>query len=140
MTDPAADSHRSADPEKEPPLDPAVERVRRKLARLMVGSIGVMVLGLIAVFAAIVYKVGASDQVADESSQAGSDAAGIPLTPAAGAPEGRFTLPAGARIVETDLDGNRVLIRLVLPDGEQKYFLFDFASGKLLARRGLDRQ
>ena len=40
------------------PLDPAAERLRRKLVRLLFVSGGIMMLGLIAVFAAIVYKVG----------------------------------------------------------------------------------
>ena len=40
----------------EKPLDPAMERVRRRLARLMVVSIGVMLVGLMAVLAAVVYK------------------------------------------------------------------------------------
>ena len=41
----------------EQPLDPAMERVRRKMIRLLAVSIGIMVIGLMAVLAAIVYKI-----------------------------------------------------------------------------------
>jgi len=43
--------------EDEGELDPAMERVRRKLARLLFISTGIMVLGLAAVVAGIVYRV-----------------------------------------------------------------------------------
>ena len=43
--------------EDEAPLDPAAARLRRKLVRLLFVSGGIMMLGLIAVFAAIVYKL-----------------------------------------------------------------------------------
>ena len=42
---------------EEQPLDPAMERVRRKMIRLLAVSIGIMVIGLMAVLAAIVYKI-----------------------------------------------------------------------------------
>src|SRR5690606_39955979 len=45
----------------EKPLDPAVERVRRKMMRLMLVSIGIMMVGLMAVVGAIVYKLGSSE-------------------------------------------------------------------------------
>lgn len=48
-----------SDPEE--PLDPAVERVRRKLVRLLMVSSGVMVLGFAAVVAAVVYRVSRDD-------------------------------------------------------------------------------
>ena len=45
------------DTDDDAPLDPAAERLRRKLVRLLLVSGGIMMLGLIAVFAAIVYKL-----------------------------------------------------------------------------------
>ncbi|MEP0520072.1 MAG: hypothetical protein ABJO09_01870 [Hyphomicrobiales bacterium] len=41
----------------EKPLDPAVERVRIKLRRLLMGSSLIMVLGFIAVFGALYYRI-----------------------------------------------------------------------------------
>lgn len=43
--------------DEEKPLDPAVERVRIKLRRLLMGSSLIMVLGFIAVFGALYYRI-----------------------------------------------------------------------------------
>ena len=43
--------------EDEKPLDPAMENVRKKMVRLLAISLGVMMVGLMAVLGAIVYKI-----------------------------------------------------------------------------------
>lgn len=43
--------------EDDEPLDPAVERIRRKLARLLFVSFGVMLVGFAAVVIAIFYRI-----------------------------------------------------------------------------------
>lgn len=50
--------------EEEGELDPAMERVRRKLARLLFVSSGIMVLGLAAVVVGIFYRVGKMEDAA----------------------------------------------------------------------------
>ncbi len=87
-----------------------------------------MMLGLIAVFAAIVYKVGESGRAAEAA------AAGL----AAQEPvEGRITIPAGHRVVSTALDGDRALLRLEAPGGASVLLLVDLATGAELARHQL---
>ena len=49
------------DTEEDAPLDPAAKRLRRKLVRLLFVSGGIMMAGLIAVIAAIVYKLGKAE-------------------------------------------------------------------------------
>lgn len=53
--------------EEEGELDPAMERVRRKLARLLFVSSGIMVLGLAAVVVGIFYRVGKMEESAKAS-------------------------------------------------------------------------
>jgi hypothetical protein len=106
------DSHARAE---DAPLDPAAERLRRKLTWLLAGSLGVMILGLIAVFSAIVYRVTA-------------DPAPPPERPAEAAPT-PYALPAGAQIVFADLDGQRLLVRVALPDGATRLIIFDARNG-----------
>ncbi|MEM9222231.1 MAG: hypothetical protein AAGB11_07515 [Pseudomonadota bacterium] len=55
-----------SDIEEEGELDPAMERVRRKLVRLLFVSTGIMVLGLAAVVAGIFYRVSQMDDADDE--------------------------------------------------------------------------
>mgnify|MGYP006274166805 CR=1 FL=1 len=44
----------------------------------------------------------------------------------------QFTLPAGARVLEMDLDGDRLAVRLELGDGRQAIQLFDARTGAAL--------
>nr|WP_306268155.1 hypothetical protein [Pararhizobium sp. IMCC3301] len=47
----------SFDSDDEKPLDPAVERVQRKLRRLLMGSSLIMLLGFVAVMGALYYRI-----------------------------------------------------------------------------------
>lgn len=58
---------READGDEEEPLDPAMERVRRKLVRLMIVSSSIMIIGLGAVFAGIFYRISEMDDTPDEA-------------------------------------------------------------------------
>jgi hypothetical protein len=108
------------DRDDEPPLDPAQERLRKKLVRLLFVSGGIMIAGLIAVFSAIVYKLG-------EAGEGTRLSAGDPLA-------ARLALPAGARILSADLDGGRALLVVEAAGGGQSLILLDLASGRVLGR------
>lgn len=91
-----------------------MERVRRKLARLMVVSIGTMLIGLMAVLGAVVYK------------SAGSRAP-------QGTAEAVIDLPDGFSVSDTAVSDTRVLFIGSLPDGEMRALIFDAQSGALIA-------
>lgn len=116
--------------EEETPLDPAVERVRRKLARLLIASFGVMFLGLIAVFSVIVYRLNASPGNPGPS-------AGVSIRLPAG--DTTIRLPAGARVVSTTLDGGRALLQVEKPAGAE-LLLIDLSDGSILARYELESE
>lgn len=109
----------------EAPLDPAAERLRRKMARLLLVSGGIMVLGFIAVFAALVYKLGLLGD-----SETRPTVAGTPL-------ETRVPVPPGARLVSAELEGNRALLRIEAPDGSTSLLFIDLRSGDVLGRVAL---
>jgi hypothetical protein len=108
----------SYDDSEEAPLDPAALRLRRKMVRLLIVSGGIMVLGFIAVFAAIIYKL-----------NEGASGLGSGSAPIAGA----ISIPSGHRIVGTALDGDRALLTLAAPDGSTTLLVVDLASGRTLA-------
>ena len=85
------------------PLDPAVEQVRRKLARLMGVSVGIMLIGVFAVLAAIVYKV--SDRAPE-----------IAIAE-------QIDLPSGARILDHGYGDGVISLRLALSDGSETILL-----------------
>ena len=111
----------------EPPLNPAAERMRRKLARLLLLSGGIMVLGLIAVFSAIVYKL----------SQSAAEIAEAAQGPAVPPVESRIVIPKGARLVATALDGAQALLHIEGADGSASLLLVDLASGDVVGRYAL---
>jgi hypothetical protein len=114
--------------EDEAPLDPAQERLRRKLVRLLLVSGGIMFAGLIAVFAAIVYKV--SEAGVPPAPREAQSAAFSPSAPV----DARIVVPPGYRIAGTELGGDRALLTLTGADGETLLILVDLASGTELAR------
>jgi hypothetical protein len=115
---------RAYESEEEPPLDAAQERLRRKLVRLLFVSGGIMALGLIAVFAAIVYRV----------SERTADAGTVPAAGAGHPAEATIPLPPGYRVTGTSLDGGRMLLTLTGPEDETLLLLVDLASGTVLGR------
>jgi hypothetical protein len=101
------------------PLDPATERVRRKMVRLLAVSIGIMFIGVMAVLFAVVYRVGGEAQLAE--------GAEVPLM-----------LPAGAMILEAGMDGDRLFVR-VSAEGGEELVVYDRNSGAVLSRHPLVR-
>lgn len=120
-------SNAALDDEPEKPLDPAMEKVRRKMIRLLFISISVMMAGLMAVLFAIVYKMnsrpaGAAPETAMALPQGTEEIAGT------------ITLPVGAQINNQSLSGNRILLDLSLPDGKRELAIFDMAANRIVAR------
>ncbi len=99
------------DIEEEKPLDPAAEKLRRKMLRLMVISLGSMFIGIFAVLFAIVYKMNNS-AVATTSIEA------------------RVILPEDFEIQETRLGDNIILFRGLSSDGTSRVLMFDAVSGQ----------
>ncbi|MEX0343474.1 MAG: fimbrial protein [Rhizobiaceae bacterium] len=105
--------------DEDKPLDPAVERVRRKMMRLMAISIGIMMIGLMAVLFAIVYKISARDEAA---------------APAGDTFETVIAIPPGAKIVSQSLSGDRLTLLAEHANGRQTIFIFDTAMRKVVGR------
>ncbi|RCS23730.1 hypothetical protein DUT91_10605 [Phyllobacterium salinisoli] len=123
-----------ANPE-EPPLDPAMERVRRKMMRLLAVSIGVMLIGLMAVLAAVVYKVTRPDdaQTTLPRPEIPGQAAGNPDIPPA-IIESEIPLTPGTRLLSQSLSGDHVSLETLLPDGGTEIVIYDFRKSRIIAR------
>ena len=114
------------DEHEDAPLDPEMEKVRRKMVRLLVVSIGIMFTGLMAVLVAIVYKINETpDQdparvttIENSLPAAASDPLSL-----------KVTLPDGFTTNHVALDGHRVLMFGVMPDGQKRGLIIDLASG-----------
>ena len=103
-----------------------MENVRRKMIRLQMVSGGVMLVMLMAVLGAIVYKV--TRTKGPETSQATGLAVpgDAPLRATA-------KLPAGFNVSDVALSGGQILFFGTASGAERKAIVFDIASGRIVA-------
>lgn len=119
------------------PLDPELEKVRRKMIRLLGVSIGIMFVGLMAVLAAVVYKVTQQDE---ETPVAASETA-VPVetAPVAAAGPVEAALPPGFVVEDVSLDGGNILFFGRLENFEARAFIVDVASGRIVGELTIER-
>jgi hypothetical protein len=102
--------------DEEKPLDPAAERVRRKLIRFMAINLGLLFTAVIVVLAAVVYR----------SAQ----------TPPASGPlvQAEIALPAGSKMIGHGYSDGKISLDVELADGSRAIFLYDTAAQKIVGR------
>lgn len=122
---------------EERPLDPELEKVRRKMMRLLVVSIGIMMIGLMAVLAAVVYKA-TRGEPAGPSAAATAPAGTGDVAPSDRPFSVRAALPAGFSVQAVALDGGRVLFFGIEPDGVRRAIIVDAASGRTIGELLID--
>lgn len=110
--------------DEEKPLDPAVERVRKKMLRMMFVSVGVMLIGLMAVLGAIVYKLG---KYGEKTEAVAASSQPLQIPESAGI-IGQIDIPDGAKILAATKDGQQILLTLQLANGQQQLWLYDIAN------------
>jgi hypothetical protein len=115
--------------EQEEPLDPAMERIRRKMVLLQLVSGGIMFVCFMAVLAAVVYKVsqGPESPVATNGLDVPADQ---PLTSS-------VALPAGFDVRSVSLSGSQLLFYGVV-SGQQRALVFDLSVGRIVADVAVD--
>ncbi|MER8862730.1 fimbrial protein [Mesorhizobium sp. M0751] len=116
-----------ADEDEEKPLDPEVEKVRRKLVRFVAINLGLLFLALMVVIAALVYKARNAPPAAP------------PLTsdiqvPIGETVNGDIVLPVGARVISQSLSGNHLSIDAELADGSRAIFVYDITERRIVGR------
>ena len=121
--------------DEEKPLDPATERVRRKLARFGAIFMGINIVALMAVLGAVVYKLGGYGKDDTLGQGASTASVSVPVEPGF---DTMVDIPDGARLVSVSETGGRVVFHLQLSDGSTEVWFFDLAtqqvSGKLRLR------
>jgi hypothetical protein len=119
----AADA--STDDTVEKPLDPGLEKVRRKLVRFIAINLGLLFLALMVVIVALVYKSRSAKAPAPSLASEIPVHAGEQLA-------GDIVLPVGAKIVSQSLSGNRLSIDAELVDGARTIFVYDIAERRMI--------
>ncbi|MCR9136262.1 MAG: hypothetical protein NXI27_09725 [Alphaproteobacteria bacterium] len=122
-------SNAELDHEEEKPLDPEMEKVRRKMVRLLAVSLGIMFLGVMAVLAGVVYKVVNNEE--DAPVRMTADTLAVPVD---GPLDVTAALPAAFRIDSVSLDGSKILFYGQMTGGGPQAYIFDVATEQLVAR------
>ncbi len=112
--------------EEDKPLDPAMEKVRRKMVRLLVVSIGIMMAGVMALLFAIVYKINNKSAKPVAATDVSIPQGKVEMT-------GTIVLPEGAQINSHSFSANQILLDLTLGDGSREMALYDIAQGRIIA-------
>jgi hypothetical protein len=89
---------------------PAPEAVRRKLARLLFVSIGIMLVGVFAVLGAVVYKIRTGD--------------GAPVA------NGTLAVPTGSTVVDHSIAEGLIALRVRGADGTERILLYSTVDGR----------
>lgn len=114
-------------------LDPATERVRRKLVRFMAINLGVLFLALMAVVAAIVYRVAFSTPDGETATETAEAIPELPAPPPGALLTGDIALPQGARLVSHALSGDRLALDVEIGTARQ-ILIYDIAQGRMIGR------
>lgn len=115
---------------EEKPLDPDMEKVRRKMVRLLAVSIGIMFIGLMAVLGAIVYKFTQDDGAGNANQIAAGSSTALPGDDVR---EAVATLPQGFAVQSVALDGVRIGFFGRAADGSQRLIIHDVSLGRIVS-------
>ena len=115
------------DEQDEKPLDPEMEKVRRKMVRLLGISIGIMFVGLMAVLAGVVYKIMSADQGVMVTS-----ASDLQI-PAEGRLEAEADLPDGFDVAQVSMNGGLLLFYGQSAQGTSQVLLYDIGHARIVA-------
>ena len=121
-----------ADHDDEKPLDPAAERVRRKMVRFMAVNLSILFLAVMVVVAAVVYRAFLANRGADTPEPVAATTTSPP------AASGVLSLPSGADIVSQSLSANHLSLH-VRQSGAEAILVFDLSTGQQVGRFDIRR-
>lgn len=113
--------------QEDQPLDPVMEKVRRKMVRLQLVSAGIMLVMFMAVLGAIVYKVTRPDPRAAVT----SPGTGIPVGERIDAVA---SLPKGFALRSVSLSGGQLLFYGTMVGSGDLAIVYDIVTGRIVAQ------
>jgi hypothetical protein len=113
---------------EEKPLDPAAERVRRKLVRFMAINLGILFVAVMVVIAAVVYRSWSTPKTPAELAPPVGETANAPLV-----------IPAGARVISQSIAGGRLSLHVGLDPQGEAILIYELPSGRQIGRYDIVR-
>ncbi|KEC56514.1 hypothetical protein [Bartonella koehlerae] len=112
---------------QELPLDPTVERIRKKLMRFMIISISITLMITLAVLFLVAYKMLATRSTSKHLPQFSSHSKN---------PEVAYhtlSLPKGTQILSQSLSEHNIVLKILMPDNQIKFMVYNYHTGALIA-------
>ncbi|EJF79062.1 hypothetical protein MCO_00527 [Bartonella sp. DB5-6] len=114
------------------PLDPAVERVRKKLMCFMIVSISITLILILAVLFAVIYKtvtMGSSPKQIDSFSSYNKKSKIVHHT---------LSLPKNTQILSQSLAEDKIMLKVLTSEGQTKFMVYNYQTGALIAVLSLE--
>lgn len=109
------------------PLNPAVERVRKKLMRLMIISISITIILILFVFAGIIYKIITPEIASKQTKSLSLQSDNLPFA------NHTLFLPPKAQIISQSLSDHHISLRILMPNGQTHFMIYNYHTGALIA-------
>ncbi|WP_341760474.1 hypothetical protein [Candidatus Endowatersipora endosymbiont of Watersipora subatra] len=102
---------------QEKPLAPEVEKIRKKMLYLLIASSVIMVIALMVILIAIIYKINQTTLELEQTSVTSST----------------ISVPTNATILNSSLSGNQIMLILRLPKGKRIIKIYKL-NGQLISQ------
>lgn len=109
------------------PLDPAVERVRKKLMGLMIISVLITLFLILTVLFFIIYKVIATGSAPKQTELSSSPSKSPHII------HQTLSLPEKTQILSQSLSEHNIVLKILTPDGQTKFMIYNYHTGVLIA-------
>lgn len=126
----------NAPKDEDKPLDPATEKVRKRLAKYGAIFMGFNMVALMAVLGALVYKLGGFGENKSEKTTATMNNSQIstPSVPVGGDYVSSIDLPDGAKIINASQNGNQILLNLRFSNNKSALWIFDIQAQRIVGK------
>ncbi|WP_455473939.1 hypothetical protein [Bartonella sp. B30(2025)] len=109
------------------PLDPAVERIRQKLMRLMAISISITLVLILAVLFGVIYKIMAPAATSQQKDSVISQNQNSKVA------HHTLSLPKGSQILSQSLSEHNIVLKILTPEGQIQFMIYNYYTGALIA-------
>ncbi|GAA5100520.1 hypothetical protein [Bartonella acomydis] len=109
------------------PLDPAVERVRKKLMRLMIISIAITLILMLAVLFGVVYKIIATGSAQKQTEPFSSHSKNKEIA------YHTLFLPKDTQILSHSVSEPNLVLKILTSDGQTKFMVYNYYTGTRIA-------
>ncbi|WP_026501352.1 EI24 domain-containing protein [Bartonella vinsonii] len=110
-----------------PPLDPAVERVRKKLMRFMFISMLITLILILVVLFGMIYKIVATNSAPQQTTPFSSHRINQETV------HHTLSLPKGTQILSQSLSEQNIVLKVLTSEGQTKFMVYNYYTGALIA-------